>query len=277
MRRAPKPTLADPLEVPRDGRLGIEIGVLAALLVGLAPWLCWHVLQRTLLAIGLTLATPADTPAATLEGALAGLRAAAPFTVVEPAPGDAVAVLWAGVHGQDAPPPLLVDVRLWPALGLDAAALEGRVREALPDAVVAAAPTPLPAPWSTLPLALLWAALAGLLAWHVRRGVRRALAAQRDALMLLVAFGGRPERIDRLLAAPLRRRATLSAGLGSAAGAAAGLAGLVVTQPLAPGALLAHPWWSLPASAGAIALILTLTVRLLARRQLAHRLQLALA
>ena len=253
-------------------RFTLEVAVLAAALAGLAPWLVWHALERMLPALSLTLAAPASTTATTLETAVGELRTAAPVAIVEPAPRGAVAALWAGVHGETSPPPLLLDVQLWPALAVDEPTLRAAVQARLPDAVVEAGPAALPRPWGTLPLAAAWAGLVVTLAWQVRRGLRRALARRRDALVLLVAFGGRPERIDALVASPLRRRATFGAAIGGLLGAAMGLGTLVATQPLPIVSLSQHPWNSVPTAALLTVVLATAGVRMLARRVLATRL-----
>ncbi len=261
----------------RRSRLLPEVVGLAALVAGLVPLLAWQGLERGLDAVTLTLAVPAATGAQALESTLANLRQSAPLVVVETAPSAAIEELWASLHGADAPAPLLIDVRLWPAAALDAAALAHNVGEALPSAVVEVHPTPLPAPWTTWPLMGLWSVLALGLGFRVRRGVRRLLTVQRDALTLLVAFGGKPERIDALVAEPVHRRLTLGAAVGAAAGGVAGLALVLAGHALPWSSLAQHPWWSLAALTLATILLCPLVVRLVARRVLDRRLRLAMA
>ncbi|TVQ29247.1 MAG: hypothetical protein EA356_17220 [Geminicoccaceae bacterium] len=254
-----------------------EVLVLTLLLATLTPLLAWHGLERSLVATTVTMAVPASTAATDLEGALQALRRAAPVAAVETAPPAAVEELWASLYGADAQAPILLDVRLWPTVTIDAAALDQLATTFLPEAVVEVHVGHLPPAWTTWPLLALWLAIGLTLGVRLRRGLRRFLAAERDALTLLVAFGGKPQRIEALVAKPAERRLTLASAGAALLGGALGL-GLVATAYALPLASLASlPWLALPLAVLATASILPFAVRLLARRVLRRRLHLAMA
>ncbi|MFW5833647.1 MAG: hypothetical protein ACOCYE_06080 [Pseudomonadota bacterium] len=253
-----------------------EIGLLALAVAALAPLLAWQVLERSLPAMTVTLAVPRTADAAALERALDALGELAPRTTVEFIPEAAVADLWASLRGPEAPAPLLLDVRLWPAGGLAADAVRGRVADSLPDAVVELDVGARPRSWTLWPLVGLWLALVLMLVVRVRRGVRRVLAAERDALTLLVAFGARPAQLGRLIADPLERRLVVTAAISGAVGGASGLAGLLASRALAWTSLANWPWLVLWVAALLAILLAPMLTLLVGRRVVRHRLRLAM-